>query len=131
MTAMTGSVRYLAPEVGLGKPYNLKADVYSFGILFWYIIALEPPFGLYTEKMILKRVPEGRRPVLMDAWPESVKRILNKCWSNEAQARPAFVTVMKMLKEEVAAVQPERCCNMIHHSAKSGVEPNEAAVTIT
>jgi serine/threonine protein kinase len=125
---MTGSVRYLAPEIGLGTPYNLKADVYSFGILFWYIMALEPPFGLYTEGMILDRVPKGHRPVLMDAWPEGIKEILNKCWSNDAKARPDFVTVMKMLKEEVATVDPHKCDNMIHHSVNVGVDPSQTAI---
>ena len=29
MTGGTGSMRYMAPEVALGKPYNEKVDVYS------------------------------------------------------------------------------------------------------
>lgn len=36
----------MAPEVGLGLPYNLKADVYSWSMLMWYILALEPPVSL-------------------------------------------------------------------------------------
>jgi len=36
-------MRNQAPEVGLGLPYNLKADVYSWAMLMWYIMALEPP----------------------------------------------------------------------------------------
>jgi serine/threonine protein kinase len=116
MTSMTGSVRYLAPEVILGNPYNEKADVYSFGILFWYMMAFEPPFGLYTKKMILERVPKGHHPVAVDAWPEGMKNILKMCFSTKAMARPDFHTVMKTLKDEVAAVNPDKCDNMIHHS---------------
>jgi len=35
LTGNTGSLRYMAPEVAIGLPYNQKADAYSFGILFW------------------------------------------------------------------------------------------------
>jgi serine/threonine protein kinase len=38
MTGNTGSLRYMAPEVALRRPYSEKADVYSFGILVWQVI---------------------------------------------------------------------------------------------
>eukprot|EP00980_Cylindrotheca_fusiformis_P006512 scaffold1381_cov64-Cylindrotheca_fusiformis.AAC.10 len=43
MTAKVGSPRYMAPEVKQGKPYNLKADVYSFGIVLYQLLTLEVP----------------------------------------------------------------------------------------
>eukprot|EP00640_Fibrocapsa_japonica_P004341 CAMPEP_0113938960 /NCGR_PEP_ID=MMETSP1339-20121228/5365_1 /TAXON_ID=94617 /ORGANISM="Fibrocapsa japonica" /LENGTH=230 /DNA_ID=CAMNT_0000942313 /DNA_START=42 /DNA_END=731 /DNA_ORIENTATION=- /assembly_acc=CAM_ASM_000762 len=35
MTGETGTVRYMAPEVAKGEPYNDKADVYSFSMVAW------------------------------------------------------------------------------------------------
>jgi serine/threonine protein kinase len=35
----------MAPEIMLNQPYGLKADVYSFGICMWEIMAREPPFN--------------------------------------------------------------------------------------
>eukprot|EP00640_Fibrocapsa_japonica_P003014 CAMPEP_0113943694 /NCGR_PEP_ID=MMETSP1339-20121228/26974_1 /TAXON_ID=94617 /ORGANISM="Fibrocapsa japonica" /LENGTH=265 /DNA_ID=CAMNT_0000948635 /DNA_START=68 /DNA_END=862 /DNA_ORIENTATION=+ /assembly_acc=CAM_ASM_000762 len=35
MTGETGTVRYMPPEVALGKPYNEKSDVYSFALIAW------------------------------------------------------------------------------------------------
>ncbi len=35
LTGCTGSRRYMAPEVCFSDPYNVKADVYSFGILLY------------------------------------------------------------------------------------------------
>lgn len=122
MTSFTGSVRYMSPEVGTGKPYNEKTDVYSFSILLWYFMALEPPFGLYTERMIQDRVPQGKRPVLMDAWPEGIKKLLNMCWSGKIKVRPSFVKVMKLLKEEVFAVDPDRVVEMHHYPANPPIE---------
>lgn len=37
LSGNTGSMRYMAPEVALGNPYNHKVDVYSYGILFWQV----------------------------------------------------------------------------------------------
>lgn len=112
----------MSREVGTGKPYNEKVDVYSFGILFWYFMALEPPFGLYTPRMIRDCVPKGNRPVLMDAWPEGIKKLLNMCWDGKIKSRPSFETVMKLLKKAVAAVDPSRTAEMLHFLAKQPVE---------
>lgn len=45
LIAQKGSLRYMAPEVALGKPYNLKVDVFSFGILLWQMLSLKTPFA--------------------------------------------------------------------------------------
>jgi serine/threonine protein kinase len=37
LSGNTGSLRYMAPEVALGNPYNHKVDIYSFSILFWQV----------------------------------------------------------------------------------------------
>lgn len=55
LTALTGSMRYMAPEVALKKPYNEKADVYSFGILLYEIVALAPSFDI--ENIVSVKIP--------------------------------------------------------------------------
>jgi serine/threonine protein kinase len=35
-----GTITYMAPEIIRGEPYNLKADIYSLGVLFYYMITL-------------------------------------------------------------------------------------------
>ena len=40
-----GSPRYMAPEVLVDEPYyNLKADVYTYGIVLWQMLSLQVPF---------------------------------------------------------------------------------------
>ena len=41
-----GSPRYMAPEVLVDPPqsYNMKADVYTFGIVLWEMFALDVPY---------------------------------------------------------------------------------------
>jgi serine/threonine protein kinase len=35
----TGTYLYMAPEVFLGQPYNEKADVFSFGVALYELMA--------------------------------------------------------------------------------------------
>ena len=52
MSGQTGTPRYMAPEVALGKHYDLKADVYSVGLVLYFIFTGEKPFTCYTEKRL-------------------------------------------------------------------------------
>jgi serine/threonine protein kinase len=95
----------MAPEVGLRKPYNLSADVYSFSMLLWYVMALEPPYGFYTPEMFKDRVFEGgRRPVAKPEWPDKIQLLMKKGWSSKIAVRPEFDVIMRVLKREVAKV---------------------------
>lgn len=49
MSGGTGSRRFMAPEVALGEPYNLSADIYSFAILFWELVSLEKAYGRLSQ----------------------------------------------------------------------------------
>lgn len=50
MSGETGSLRYMAPEVAAAKPYNHKADVYSFGASLLLLRAL--CLGVCTQKSV-------------------------------------------------------------------------------
>ena len=40
MTEVVGSLRYMAPEVAMSRPYNHKSEMYSFAIVLWEMVAL-------------------------------------------------------------------------------------------
>ncbi|XP_031287382.1 serine/threonine-protein kinase STY17-like isoform X2 [Pistacia vera] len=48
MTAETGTYRWMAPEVIGHKPYDHKADVFSFGIVLWELISAEIPYSGFS-----------------------------------------------------------------------------------
>lgn len=107
MTGLTGALRYMAPEVGLKQPYNLKADVYSWSMLMWYILALEPPMGLYTPNMFIDRVfQKGYRPAINDKWPQELGTLMRSCWSEHIEDRPNLKEVMRVLLSEVTKLDP-------------------------
>ncbi len=52
LTGETGSPRYMAPEIANRRPYNQKADVYSFALLFWQICELKVPYDDYDMHLL-------------------------------------------------------------------------------
>ena len=45
LTGNTGSLRYMAPEVALSKPYSHKAEVFAFATVLWEMASHERPFA--------------------------------------------------------------------------------------
>lgn len=106
MTGLTGAMRYMAPEVGLNMPYSLSADVYSWSMIFWYILTLEPPFFIYSHKMISDQVfKNGVRPPLFLSWSKRVKNLLQDCWQEDMKKRPRFKEISVELTKELAEME--------------------------
>ena len=105
LTGLTGALRYMAPEVGLGKPYTITADVYSWSMILWYMLALEPPLGLYSEKMIAERVfNKNYRPTVFKRWSDSIKDVMQAAWHQDQAMRPSFEHVSDVVKTELVKV---------------------------
>eukprot|EP00529_Nitzschia_sp_RCC80_P025099 CAMPEP_0113483086 /NCGR_PEP_ID=MMETSP0014_2-20120614/23253_1 /TAXON_ID=2857 /ORGANISM="Nitzschia sp." /LENGTH=522 /DNA_ID=CAMNT_0000376623 /DNA_START=259 /DNA_END=1827 /DNA_ORIENTATION=- /assembly_acc=CAM_ASM_000159 len=108
MTACTGAVRYMSPENASGKPYGLSTDVYAYAMILWLIFALEPPFSLYTEKMILERVCErGYRPKLFSSWSPRLSQLIHQCWSENPHERPSFSAAAEVMRQEMGDIDPK------------------------
>ena len=68
-------------------------------MIMWFILALEPPFGFYTESMIMDRVlKRGSRPAIFDSWPDPMKDLLKRSWATNIHDRPTFHEIGKKLK---------------------------------
>ena len=48
MTGTTGTLRYMAPEVFNGQHYALKADIYSLGLIIFFVFTGTKPFEKYN-----------------------------------------------------------------------------------
>eukprot|EP00934_Nitzschia_sp_Nitz4_P006586 Nitzschia sp. Nitz4//scaffold150_size53981//35302//36646//NITZ4_006681-RA/size53981-snap-gene-0.71-mRNA-1//-1//CDS//3329537083//6576//frame0 len=101
MTGFTGAIRYMSPEVGLGFPYNLKSDVYSWSMLYWYILSLEPPFAIYNKHMMEERVfSHGHRPKINNRWSRRVAGLLKQAWAPDQKDRPTMAEVAEVMIAE-------------------------------
>jgi serine/threonine protein kinase len=53
MTGVTGTLRYMAPEVMRCEEYGELVDVYSFAMVAWFVVHGEKPLLLTSEKDFL------------------------------------------------------------------------------
>jgi serine/threonine protein kinase len=119
MTGDTGSPRYMAPEVALGKPYNETVDVYSFSILLWQILKLETPYEGFTMTMLTKKVIEGgARPKCDASWPQPMVDLMHRCWGVPAN-RPPMTEVVDVLRSEMGDFAYILDSNILDASRKS------------
>uniref|UniRef100_A0A7S2HU02 Protein kinase domain-containing protein n=1 Tax=Helicotheca tamesis TaxID=374047 RepID=A0A7S2HU02_9STRA len=103
LTGQTGSYRYMAPEVANKLPYNLSADVYSFGILLWEIVSMDIPYDDFSIKMLCEMVANwGHRPECNPLWPANLQALMKSCWDANKGRRPPFSKVIAVLEKEVA-----------------------------
>lgn len=105
MSGETGSLRYMAPEVADGLPYNHLADVYSFGTILWELNAGKKPFDGLNREMFYERVVHGgERPPLHRKWPKELTSLMTECWDADMTNRPKFRDIVtridKMLEQE-------------------------------
>jgi len=102
LTGNTGSLRYMAPEVALNKPYSLSVDAYSFGVLFWQLCSLSIPYSGFSCKMHSDMVVgRGHRPSLDPTWPECWGSLMGTCWSADHRCRPTFEKITIAMNAEL------------------------------
>ena len=104
---MCGTPRYMAPEVGLGKPYNELCDVYSLAILFWEILTLNRPFATYRSlRQFHDNVWRGSfalRPEIPKKTSKTVTSLLERAWSSDLKVRPTAAQFESELQTELLA----------------------------
>lgn len=106
LSGNTGSLRYMAPEVALAEPYNLTADVYSFGLLLWQVCSLDLPYdGMSRSDHSLYVVKGNERPDLDPTWSTPLRILMKRAWEPDPCLRPSMESTFKILKREIVALR--------------------------
>ncbi|KAK4390857.1 Serine/threonine-protein kinase STY46 [Sesamum angolense] len=99
MTAETGTYRWMAPEVIEHKPYNHKADVFSFGIVLWELLTGKLPYAHLTPlQAAVGVVQKGLRPAIPRNTHPFLVELLEKCWQQDPSLRPEFSEILEILQ---------------------------------
>ena len=107
MTANTGSLRYMAPEVNIGENYGLSADIYSYGILLWELCTLIIPFdGMTTVDHSKYVVHGGARPKIDKVQgSQDLRYLIQACWHADVKKRPSSTGVRNALLLQLASTR--------------------------
>ncbi|XP_058070946.1 calcium-dependent protein kinase 1-like [Magnolia sinica] len=79
-TDVVGSPYYVAPEV-LRKRYGPEADVWSAGVIVYFLLSGVPPYWAESEQGIFEQVLNGDLDFSSDPWPsisESAKHLARR-----------------------------------------------------
>lgn len=103
-----GTPFYMSPEQALGKPLDLRADIYSVGVIMYELFTGRVPFEADSFMGILTKhittAPQPPRQLAPDREiPEAVERIILRAMAKELAERYATMAELLYDLEEVAS----------------------------
>lgn len=102
MSGKVGTIRYMAPEVVLHRPYNVSADVYSWSMVAYELLSLEKPYDGWTPDMHSDLVcHRGMRPDTNNCRqpiPLDLTLLLQPAWHGDPSRRPRLGHLVVQLR---------------------------------
>src|SRR6185312_14612547 len=90
-----------APEVLKGKSYTKAADIYSFGMIMYFVATGGQPFANCAhDQNLLIQICSGIRPEInKQEVPECYIDLMKKCWDSNSSNRPSISEVEELIRE--------------------------------
>ncbi len=88
--AVIGTPYYLSPEQGLGKPVDMRSDIYSLGATFYHLLCGSVPFEAESPvAIIMRHVNQPPDPLTKRSKhvPEPLARIVMRCMAKDPVRR--------------------------------------------
>ncbi|POG72342.1 kinase-like domain-containing protein [Rhizophagus irregularis DAOM 181602=DAOM 197198] len=85
-----GVIPYVAPEVLKEEPYTQAADVYSFGMIMYFVGTGKQPFSDCAHDQYLAiSICNGNRPEVNEPEiPKCYSKLMKECWDSTPDDRP-------------------------------------------
>ncbi|MCA9923291.1 MAG: protein kinase [Anaerolineales bacterium] len=101
---LMGTPAYMAPEQALGQPGDVRADIYSMGVMLFQMVTGELPFDAETPMgIIMKHVsdppplPGSLNPTLPISLHEVIIKALSKDPTERFQNAPELITALQQV----------------------------------
>lgn len=92
---LLGSPKYLSPEQCRADPgleVDVRADIYSAGMIFYHILAGKLPFSSTTLEGWIRCHLDERPENLPDTLPAEIRKLIMSCLEKDRENRPQSVT---------------------------------------
>jgi serine/threonine protein kinase len=98
-TKIYGVMPYMAPEVLRGKPYTQAADIYSFGMIMYFVATERQPFdNCAHDAPLALDICNGIRPEISEPKaPKCYIELMEKCWNSNPENRPNISQLINSL----------------------------------
>ncbi|KAL6659605.1 hypothetical protein ACP70R_003645 [Stipagrostis hirtigluma subsp. patula] len=105
MTAETGTYRWMAPEIINHKPYDHKADIFSFAIVLWELATSKVPYDNMTPLQAALGVRQGLRLEIPASVHPRLSELIQQCWDEDPDVRPTFAEIIIELEDLLQQVE--------------------------
>ncbi|POG64384.1 kinase-like domain-containing protein [Rhizophagus irregularis DAOM 181602=DAOM 197198] len=95
-----GVIPYVAPEVlKSSKSYTQAADIYSLGMVMYFIATGKQPFANCAhDEFLVLNICNGIRPEINESEvPKIYIDIMKKCWDSNPNNRPSAIDLEKLI----------------------------------
>ncbi len=101
-----GTLQWVAPEVLRDERYSEKADIYSYAILVWELVARKVPYVGQNSLVVARAVAFNhlRPEVAMDTTPGPLAELMERCWNKTPDERPSFAEIIEFIDAEIQDV---------------------------
>ncbi|KAI3924157.1 hypothetical protein MKX01_029692 [Papaver californicum] len=105
--SVAGTPEWMAPEVLRDEPSNEKSDIYSFGVILWELVTMQPPWVNLNAAQVVAAVGfKNRRLDIPNNVNPQVAELIEACWAYEPWKRPSFASIMETLKAMIKPPTP-------------------------
>ncbi|XP_069687001.1 tyrosine-protein kinase Shark [Periplaneta americana] len=94
-------IKWYAPESYNFGTFSHASDVWSFGVTLWEMFSFgQQPYGEMRGVEVIQLVEKGERLRQTEHCPDSVYRIMERCWAYQPRDRPTFNELLEIFSSD-------------------------------
>lgn len=106
MTGETGTYRYMAPEVLRHQEYSCKVDIWSIGMILYYMF-IEIPYGAYSLDIMIQDVINNQLKLNVSKLSIELKTIFANCVKYDPRLRWDSMILVNYCNNELKNEKPK------------------------